>query len=154
MILAKDFEDFIRLLNSHQVEYMIVGGYALGFHGAPRYTGDIDIWINISETNADKMVQVITDFGFASLGFERADFLKQGYISQIGQPPLRIDILNSIDGVDFNQAVKNRQVVDIDGIPVFYVGFHDFIKNKESVGRLKDRSDIEEIKKATGRGDC
>lgn len=74
MTLAKDFEDFIRLLNYHQVEYMIVGGYALGFHGAPRYTGDIDIWINISDQNADKMLRVIIEFGFAALGFERTDF--------------------------------------------------------------------------------
>lgn len=151
MTLAKDFEDFIRLLNNHQVEYMIVGGYALGFHGAPRYTGDIDIWINISGENADKMLQVIIDFGFATLGFERNDFLKPGYISQIGQPPLRIDILNSIDGVSFKEAEKNKQIIDIDGLAVAYVGLQDFIKNKEATGRLKDRSDIEEIKKISWR---
>ena len=152
MILAKDFEDFIRLLNKHLVEYMIVGGYALGFHGAPRYTGDIDIWINLSDQNADKLLRVIEEFGFASLGFEKIDFLKQGYISQIGQPPLRIDILNSIDGVNFAEAEKNKQVIDLDGLPVAYVGFQDFIKNKEATGRLKDRSDVEEIKKV-GRRD-
>jgi predicted nucleotidyltransferase len=153
MTLAKDFEDFIRLLNYHQVEYMIVGGYALGFHGAPRYTGDIDIWINISDQNADKMLRVIIEFGFAALGFERTDFLKPGYITQIGQPPLRIDILNSIDGVSFEEAVKNKQIIDIDGLAVAYVGLRDFIKNKEATDRLKDRSDIEEIKKISGRGD-
>lgn len=148
MIFAKDFEDFLQLLNKHEVDYMIVGGYALGFHGAPRYTGDLDIWINISETNADRMLKVIVDFGFSSLAFERNDFLKQGYISQIGHPPLRIDILNSIDGVDFEDAKKNIQRIDIDGLIVPYVGLQDFIKNKEATGRLKDKSDIEEIKKA------
>jgi predicted nucleotidyltransferase len=147
LILAKDFEDFLQLLNKHEVEYMIVGGYALGFHGAPRYTGDIDIWINISQTNAKKLLLVITEFGFASLGFEESDFLKEGYVSQIGQPPLRIDILNSIDGVNFKEAFLNKQIIDIDGLKVPYVGYHDFIKNKEASGRLKDKADIEEIKR-------
>jgi predicted nucleotidyltransferase len=151
MILAKDFEDFIRILNSHDVEYMVVGGYALGFHGAPRYTGDIDIWIKLSEVNASKMVKVIIEFGFSSLGFETSDFLKEGYISQIGQPPLRIDILNSIDGLTFEEAAVNMQIIDLDGLQVSYVGLNDFIRNKESTGRLKDRSDIEEIKKLIDR---
>lgn len=79
--------------------------------------------------------------------------MKPGYITQIGQPPLRIDILNSIDGVSFEEAVKNKQIIDIDGLAVAYVGLRDFIKNKEATDRLKDRSDIEEIKKISGRGD-
>ena len=107
MTLAKDFEDFIRLLNKHGVRYMIVGGYALAFHGKPRYTGDIDIWIGISEQNAVNLLHAIEDFGLASLGFVEEDFLREGYISQIGRPPLRIDILNGIDGVVFDEASKN-----------------------------------------------
>ncbi len=87
MILAEDFEDFIKLLNKHKVEYMVVGGYALAFHGKPRHTGDLDIWIGLSEQNANRILKVVKDFGLASLGFTKDDFLKEGFISQIGYPP-------------------------------------------------------------------
>ncbi len=148
MTLAKDFEDFISLLNKHDVQYMIVGGYALAFHGKPRYTGDIDIWIGISQQNAMRLLKVIKDFGLSSLGFVKEDFLKEGLISQIGRPPLRIDILNSIDGVEFEEALKGVQVVDLDGLKVPYIGLGDFIRNKEATGRKKDLIDIHEIKNA------
>jgi len=147
MMLAKDFEDFIKLLNKHQVEYMIVGGYALAFHGKPRYTGDIDIWIGISDTNATKLLSVIGDFGLASLGLEKEDFLKEGYITQIGRPPLRIDIMNSIDGVTFSEAFSRKEIVEINGIEMFYIGLSDFIKNKQASGRKKDLTDINELTK-------
>ena len=110
MILAKDFEDFLKLLNNHLVEYMVVGGYALAFHGKPRYTGDLDIWINVSPENARSLVLVVNEFGMQSLGLEEADFLRPGYITQIGYPPLRIDILNHIDGLEFNEAKKGMQL--------------------------------------------
>ena len=86
MTLDPDFEDFIKLLNQFEVDYMIVGGYAMAFHGRPRYTGDLDIWIDISETNAKKMLLVINTFGFSSLGFEKEDFLRENLINQIGYP--------------------------------------------------------------------
>ena len=100
MTLAQDFEDFVKLLNKHQVDYMVVGGYALAFHGKPRHTGDLDIWINSSETNAEKLVSAIKEFGLASLGLTKSDFMQEGFVTQIGYPPLRIDILNTIDGVN------------------------------------------------------
>ncbi|MBN8838114.1 MAG: nucleotidyltransferase [Sphingobacteriia bacterium] len=147
MILAQDFEDFIRLLNKYAVAYMVVGGYALAFHGKPRYTGDLDIWINISEDNAVKMLKVMKDFGMSTLGFEKEDFLRTGYITQIGYPPLRIDILNNIDGLEFTEAIKNMQQVETDGLVINYIGLHDFLKNKQASGRSQDIADIEEIKK-------
>lgn len=145
MILAQDFEDFVKLLNRHKVEYMVVGGYALAFHGKPRHTGDLDIWIGISESNAEKMLQVVKDFGFGSLGFTKKDFLKEGYVTQIGYPPLRIDILNSIDGVEFEQAYKNKLSVDLDTLKIDYIGLKDFIQNKQSTGRARDLTDVKEI---------
>ena len=148
MELARDFSEFIDLLNKHELDYLVVGGYALGFHGRPRYTGDLDIWIDISERNAAKMVQVIDDFGFATLGLEKEDFLQKGYITQIGYPPLRIDILNDIDGVVFKEAYKNKLVIDIEGIEVNYIGYNDLILNKEASGRNKDITDIKSLKKA------
>ena len=132
MTLIKDFEDFIVLLNKHKVAYLIIGGYALAFHGKPRHTGDLDIWIDITDDNAQKMMSVINDFGMTSLGLKKADFLQKGGITQIGYPPLRIDILNEIDGVTFNAAYLNKQIIDIDGLPVNYIGLDDLIKNKQT----------------------
>jgi hypothetical protein len=148
MTLAKDFEDFMKLLNRHEVEYMVVGGYALAFHGKPRHTGDLDIWINISEKNATRMLRVLKGFGMSSMGFNKEDFLKPGYVTQIGYPPLRIDILNSIDGVEFSEAVKHMNHIQIEtDFPINYIGLNDFIKNKQSSGRMQDLADIQEIKK-------
>jgi predicted nucleotidyltransferase len=147
MTLAQDFEDFIKLLNKHQIDYMVVGGYALAFHGKPRHTGDLDIWINTSEDNAEKLVLAIKEFGLSSLGLSKSDFMQEGYVTQIGYPPLRIDILNSIDGVQFETAFLNKLLVDVNGIEIKYIGLRDFIDNKNASGRSQDIADIKEIKK-------
>jgi len=147
MILEKDFEDFVVLLNKYHVDYMIVGGYALAFHGKPRHTGDLDIWIDISSDNADKMLLVIAEFGMGSLGIEKEDFLRRGIITQIGYPPLRIDILNEIDGVNFKEAYSAKLVIDIDGLMVNYIGLDDLIKNKTTSGRHQDLTDVNSLKK-------
>ena len=148
MILEKDFEDFVKLLNKHKVAYMIVGGYALALHGKPRHTGDLDIWIDISEDNAAKLVIVLEEFGMGSLGLEKEDFLKPGFMSQIGYPPLRIDILNSIDGVSFSEAIIGMQIVHLENDLVLnYIGLDDFLLNKQASGRKQDLADIREIKK-------
>jgi predicted nucleotidyltransferase len=158
MNLEKDFNDFIELLNKYEVEYMVIGGYALAFHGEPRFTGDMDIWIDVSEDNADKMLAVIHEFGAASLGFTRQDFLDDSIIKQIGQPPLRIDILGAIDGVRYSDAVKDKQYFKSKELSIPYIGVKDFIKNKEAVGRKKDLKDIKKIrskmveKKVRGKG--
>ena len=147
MTLDKDFEDFVVLLNKHEVDYMIVGGYALAFHGKPRHTGDLDIWIDISDGNARKMLNTIIEFGMGSLGMEKKDFLQKGIITQIGYPPLRIDILNEIDGVNFKEAYPNKLIIDVDGLQVNYIGLDDLIKNKKVSGRHQDISDVNELNK-------
>jgi len=147
MTLDKDFEDFVFLLNTYKVDYMVVGGYALAFHGKPRHTGDLDIWIDVSEDNARKMILVLSDFGMASLGMNERDFLIKGSITQIGYPPLRIDILNEIDGISFNEAYPNKLLIDVEGLPVNYIGLDDLIKNKQVSGRKKDISDIQQLGK-------
>lgn len=148
MILEKDFEDFVRLLNKHHVAYMVVGGYALALHGRPRHTGDLDIWINISEDNAIKLLAVMDEFGMSMLGFTKEDFLQQGYISQIGYPPLRIDILNTIDGITFEEALAGMQSQQLeDDLTINFIGLSDFLKNKQASGREQDLADIKEIKK-------
>jgi hypothetical protein len=144
-MFEKDFVDFIELLNQHQVDYMIVGAHALSFHGRPRYTGDLDIWIKPSHENAGKMVEVLIDFGFGSLGLTELDFLKENYVTQLGYPPLRIDILNSISGVEFDEAYSNKVVGEVDGLVVNFINIPEFIKNKQASGRKKDLGDIEAL---------
>jgi hypothetical protein len=147
MIFEKDFIDFIELLNLHMVDYMIVGAHALAYHGRPRHTGDLDIWIKPSEENASKMVAVLKDFGFGSLGLSEHDFLKENYVTQLGYPPLRIDILNAISGVEFDDAYANKVEGEIDDLAVKFINVTEFIKNKEASGRKKDLGDIASLKK-------
>lgn len=148
MTLAEDFEDFVKLLNRHKVEYMVVGGYALAFHGKPRHTGDLDIWINISEVNALRMLEVIDDFGLQSLGFQKEDFLTEGLISQIGYPPLRIDLLNLIDGVTFKEALRDMQKIELDNdLTINYIGLNDLVKNKQASARRQDLTDVKTLQK-------
>src|ERR1700751_2147268 len=99
MELNPDFKEFIELLNVHKVEYLVVGGYAVGFHGRPRYTGDIDFWIAISRENASKIIRVLKEFGFESIGIKEEEFLKEDLVLQLGYEPCRIDILTSLTGI-------------------------------------------------------
>jgi len=133
MTLDKNFEDFVVMLNQQGVTYMVVGGYALAFHGKPRHTGDLDIWIDLSDDNAMKMVKVLNDFGMSSSGLTKIDFLQKGGITQIGYPPLRIDILNEIDGIDFSEAYANKLIIDIEGLPVNFIRLSDFIEASRQV---------------------
>jgi hypothetical protein len=143
-----DFIDFIELLNLHHVDYMIVGAHALAYHGRPRHTGDLDIWIKPSTENASRMIAVLDDFGFSSLGLTEEDFLKDNYVTQLGYPPLRIDILNSISGVEFDEAYSNKVEAEIDDLQVNFINVAEFIKNKEATGRTKDLGDIASLKKS------
>ncbi len=145
MIFEKDFQDFIELLNKFQVKYMIVGAHALAFHGKPRHTGDLDIWIQPSDENSDKMLLVLKEFGFGSLGLTKKDFLKENYVTQLGYPPLRIDILNSISGVSFDEAFSNSLITQVDQLNIVYIGLSDLIKNKTSTGRKQDIADVESL---------
>lgn len=148
-MFTKEFLDFIKLLNKHNVEYMIVGGYAVGYHGYPRYTGDLDIWINISERNAGKMILVMNEFGVVIPDLKKEDFLRDNPMAGIyfGREPLRIDILNSIEGVKFEECYPNRNVTNFEGTPVNYIHYKDLIKNKLKTGRRQDKVDVEKLEK-------
>ncbi|MDG4552634.1 MAG: hypothetical protein P9E24_00035 [Candidatus Competibacter sp.] len=145
-MLSQDFKEFVELLNKHKVEYLIVGGYAVGIHGYPRYTGDLDVWINATMENAQKMVRVFDDFGFSSFGLREEDFIKSGNVIQMGYPPFRIDILTTIDGVGFKDCYKNKMVVLHDEMILYVIGIEDLKKNKKVSGRLKDIDDLENLK--------
>ena len=144
--LETDFIDFVNLCNKYEVEYLVIGGYAVSIHGYPRSTKDLDICIKISEENALKMVRVINDFGFASLKLTKEDFLKRDFITQLGSEPVRIDILNDLDGVLFEEAWLNKKVIDFDGSKINFIGYSELLKVKEKAGRPQDIADINKLK--------
>jgi hypothetical protein len=116
--LPEDFKDFLRLLNEHEVQYLLVGGYAVGYYGYPRATHDIDIWIAVDHLNAEKMVAVMTGFGFAEGAVSEQVFLSRDRVVRLGVPPLRIEVLMSISGVVFEDCYQRCITDDIDGVPV------------------------------------
>lgn len=141
--LPQDFRDFLKLLNYHNVEYLLIGGFAVGYHGYPRATGDMDIWIASSPENADKMVTVLKKFGFDVPELTADLFQKKRQVVRMGMPPLRIEVLTDISGVSFNECY-NRRVTDfIDGIGVNIISSDDLKKNKKASGRIKDLHDLE-----------
>ena len=144
-MLSKDFKEFVALLKKHEAEYMIVGGYAVGVHGYPRYTGDLDIWLNPTEPNAARVLKVVDEFGFGSFNLTVTDLTKEGNVIQFGQPPLRIDLLTSIDGVTFDACYTNRKEVTFDGLAMNFIGYHDLVTNKKATGRHRDLDDVENM---------
>lgn len=144
-MINKDFKEFIALLNSHKVKYLVVGGYALAFHGHPRYTKDIDIWILVEKINASVLMAAIRDFGFASLELREEDFLAANTVVQLGQPPSRIDILTSLTGLQFSDCYPDKQDVIIDGVTVSFIDIENLKKNKRLTGRLQDLADLEHL---------
>jgi hypothetical protein len=145
MRLQRDLREFIELLNSESVEYAIVGGWALGFHGRPRYTQDIDILIRSTPLNASRLEIAIQRFGFGSLGLAARDFLASGQVVQLGQPPNRIDLLTSLTGVIAEEIWESLEPGELDGVPVFFLSRSLLIKNKKATGRPRDRADVEEL---------
>ena len=142
----KDFEDFIILCNKYDLEYLVIGGFAVSIHGYPRTTKDLDVCINRTEENAGKIIKILDDFGFGSLNFKIEDFLKDGIIAQLGYAPIRIDILNDLNGIDFNEAYRNKRIVNMNGVPTNFIGFAELIINKERAGRDQDLLDVKKLK--------
>ncbi|MCK5759869.1 MAG: hypothetical protein KAH33_01160 [Candidatus Delongbacteria bacterium] len=147
MILSKDFREFLKLLNLNNVKYLLVGGYAVGLHGYPRYTKDIDIWIRISPENAESITLALNQFGFGSLGLSKDDFLKEDAFVQLGYPPNRIDIIMNCSGVEFEECYKSKIVLGIDDIEINLIDLDNLRKNKLSSGRPQDLADFDNLKK-------
>lgn len=147
MVLSRDFKEFIELLNVHKVKYLVVGAYAVAIYGYPRYTKDIDIWISSESENAQKMVLVLKDFGFSSLGLKAEDFSKKDDIIQLGFPPNRIDLIMQLEGLDFLKCYESREDIVIDGIKVRFLGFEDLKNNKKQTGRFQDMADFNNLQK-------
>jgi hypothetical protein len=142
---TKDLREFIELLNSAKIDYVIVGGHAVAFHGAPRFTGDIDFFVRPDRATAEKLSDVLKRFGFGTLGLSPDDLNKRDQIIQLGRPPNRIDVLTGISGVDFEEAWSSRVGAELDQLPVAFIGHAALIKNKRASGRQKDLADIEAL---------
>jgi predicted nucleotidyltransferase len=143
--LPKDFSEFLKLLNLKQVEYLVVGGWAVGYYGYPRGTGDIDIWISSTKENALKLIEVFKDFGFEDSEISPDIFLKKDQITRIGMPPLRIEILTTISGVNFEECYKNRKRVTVDNVEIDFISLKDLKANKAAAKRLKDIDDLDKL---------
>ena len=144
-MLNQDFREFIQSLNGNHVRYLVIGGYAVALHGYPRYTKDIDIWIEMSPDNAARMVKALEQFGFGSLGLQAADFLVPDQIIQLGYPPNRIDLITTPPGVDFETCYASRVEVVIDDVTVNFIDLENLKKNKQAAGRLQDLADLENL---------
>ncbi|MFN8709900.1 MAG: nucleotidyltransferase [Planctomyces sp.] len=147
MDLTSDFKEFVELLNKHNVRYLIVGGYAVAVYGHPRYTKDLDIWVEPAPDNSNGVVAALTDFGFGSVNLTRDDFLKPGWVIKLGNPPNRIDLLTSVSGLEFEEAFAQRNVVDVMDLPVAFVSLKDLIRNKKASGRPQDIADVSHLQK-------
>ncbi|RMD50456.1 MAG: hypothetical protein D6835_04330 [Candidatus Thermofonsia bacterium] len=144
-MLTPDFKEFIQSLNNNDVRYLVVGGYAVAFHGHPRFTKAIDIWVWVDEQNAANLVKALDQFGFASLGLTADDFLEPGIIIQLGYPPNRIDLITSLKGVDFSDCYARRVEEMVDGVALPFIDLENLKKNKKAVGRLQDLADLENL---------
>lgn len=149
MEVQPDFRDMLAWLNKRGVEYVIVGAYALAHHGSPRNTGDIDIYVRPTPENARRMVEVLADFGFGSLGLTEADFIRPGQVIQLGSPPVRIDLLTSISGVTWEEADAGKAPGAYGDVPVSYLGRAQLTANKRAAGRKKDLADLEALGEGT-----
>ena len=145
MALSKHWREFLELLNSRSVDYVIVGAQSLAFHGRPRYTGDLDILVRPTRGNALQLLEVLNQFGFAQAGFKETDFAELDQMIQVGRAPSRIDLLTSISGVHTDEAFATKVSATMDGVPVFILGKEALIRNKRAVGRPQDLADFESL---------
>lgn len=145
--IPRDFLEFLRLLGRHRVKYLVVGGYSVAYHGYPRYTGDIDIYVAISPRNAASLVKVFRDFGFGDDGPDAAAFQHRGHVVRIGREPMRLEVLNEIDGVTFADCYARRTRARLGNLAVNFIGLDDLLKNKRHASRPKDLADVDVLEK-------
>lgn len=143
--ISNDLREFIALLNSHRVEYLLVGGHAVAFHGWPRFTQDIDFFVRPTLQNGERLVAALADFGFATPDLKPQLFTEPKRNIQLGRPPHRIDLLTWLSGLDFDSAWSGHEMADMDGLQVPIIGREALIKNKRASGRAKDLLDLEQL---------
>ncbi|MCK4752838.1 MAG: hypothetical protein KAS75_05275 [Planctomycetes bacterium] len=145
MEIQEDFKELLELFNTHKVEYLIVGGYALAFHGAPRFTGDIDLLVKADSENAKHILAALKEFGFGSLKLSENDFTSPNNVIQLGTPPVRVDIMTSITAVDWEKAQADKVQANYGDTPTYFISKDNFVANKKALGRKKDLADLEAL---------
>lgn len=145
MEVYRDFKELLELFNAHGVEYVIVGGYALAAHGAPRTTGDLDLWVNPTPENAGRILRALQEFGIGGIDLSTADFVKPDHVVQLGVPPVRVDLVTAIDGVQWAEAWQGKLAGDYGTVSTHYLGRREFIANKRACGRHKDLADVDAL---------
>lgn len=143
--LPRDFKDFLRLLNANEIRYIVIGGYAVAFHGYVRYTGDLDIFVELSAENAEKLTRTLHEFGFNLPSVNPALFLRKGKIIRMGHEPIRLEILNDIDGVTFQECYAHRRIAFLGKLKINFIALPQLLKNKCASRRLKDLADVEAL---------
>jgi hypothetical protein len=147
MPLDKDLREFLGLLNSNGVEYLVVGAFAVAFHGFPRYTADLDLLVRPTGENADRVLRALSQFGLGNLGIQAEDLQSPGKVIKLGVKPNRIDLLTAISGVSFEEAWATRREAELDGIATWFIGRAALLRNKECAGRARDLGDAEELRR-------
>ena len=143
--LPPDFKEFLQLLNEHQVEYLLIGGYAVGYYGFPQATIGMDVWVAIHPDNARKIMKALVAFGFDVPDLNESLFLEKENIVRMGVPPLRLEILTSISGVQFEACYERRRIDQLDGLEISLISLEDLKQNKQASGRHKDLNDLENL---------
>ncbi len=149
--IEKDYEEFLRLLSKHKVKYCIVGAYALAFYAAPRYTKDMDVFMEQSRDNATRVLAALREFGFINLKLTEEDFMELHTVIQLGYEPVRIDLVTHIDGCSFTGAWKNRKKGRYGKEKVFFIGLIDLIRNKRAANRKQDQADLQLLRQYSAK---
>ncbi|NNE97142.1 MAG: nucleotidyl transferase AbiEii/AbiGii toxin family protein [Acidimicrobiales bacterium] len=151
-MLSKDFIEFIECCVAREVKFLIVGGYALAAHGHPRATKDLDVWVLIGSDNAERLISAIADFGMEAVGLQPADFMEPDTVIQLGYPPVRIDLLTSASGVDFEDCWARRVAISVGSVAAGFISCEDLIANKRASGRAQDAVDVDVLEGRNTQG--
>ena len=144
-MLNEDYKEMVQILLDNEVRFLVVGAYAMGAHGYPRATGDLDIWVEADKTNSRKLYDALVQFGSPVSQLNKDTFCEHGIVFQIGVAPRRIDILTHIDGVDFDQAYESKEIVELEGLSIPFLSKENLIKNKRATGRQRDKLDADNL---------
>lgn len=146
MELPQDWKEFLSLLVEHRVRFLLIGGHAMAAHGFPRFTADLDVWVEAGAANAERVMRALVAFGFGDVrGLSDADFTSPGTVVALGNPPMRIDLLTTISGVEFKRAWTRRRRTTVAGIQLWMISAEDLIANKRAAGRPKDLLDVQTL---------
>lgn len=143
--LHPDFKDFLRLMNSHGVKYLLVGGYAVGYYGYPRATGDMDVWVAVNKENADRTASALIEFGMPETEVSSGIFMEKDKIIRMGRPPVRIELITGATGVDFDECYNRRNTLQVDEVSIPIISLDDLKRNKKAAARHKDLDDLEHL---------